>query len=244
MRIVIADDEPLARQRLKRLLSEIPGAEIIGEASNGDEVLELIARTEPDIAFLDIRMPGRDGLQVARDINKSKIRPSVIFTTAYPEHALSAFDVAAMGYLLKPIRLEKLKESLQRAFRNKPPKPDIESNEDARKYVLATHRDGVERIPVDEIVYFLADQKYTTVRHLHGEALIDDSLRSLEKDLGDAFLRVHRKVLVASRYILGLDRSHDDEDNNRLVVRHCDRRLPVSRRKLAEVKRYIDLSAL
>ena len=114
MRVAIVDDEPLARERLRRLLAEFPGYEVVGEAGDGAQALALIREQNPDLVLLDIRMPGMDGLQVARHLAEEKTPPAVIFTTAFSEHALSAFDASATAYLLKPIKKEKLREALQR----------------------------------------------------------------------------------------------------------------------------------
>jgi two-component system response regulator AlgR len=241
MRIVIVDDEPLARERLRRLLGEFPGCEVIGEADNGDSALELAERERPDVVLLDIRIGGRDGLQVARRLAQQTLPPAVIFTTAHAEHALSAFDAAAQGYLMKPIRREKLAEALQRVRR--PSRAlDLESLAAAerpdRQFVVATTREGIKRIPVEDILYFLADQKYTTVYHLHGEVLIEESLNKLEEDFIAWFLRVHRKALVATRFIVGLERGKQEEEEvHWLRLRHVSALIPVSRRRLAEVRR-------
>jgi two-component system, LytTR family, response regulator AlgR len=243
VRVVIVDDEPLARDRLKRLLADLPGYEIVGEAGDGETALDLIDEEEPDLVLLDIRMGGVDGIQVARNLQDLELPPAVIFTTAYSEHALSAFDANAQAYLLKPIRAEKLKEALMRVRKptraHKPAVAFDENSRPKREFVLATTRDGLSRIPVDDIVCFIADQKYTTVCHLHGEVLIEESLKTLEDDFAPWFLRIHRKALVATRFISGLERERQGEQHHWLRVRHAARPLPVSRRRLAEVRRFI-----
>ncbi len=242
MRVVVVDDESLARERLKRLLQEFPGYEVVGEAADGESALDVIDNEEPDLVLLDIRMGGVDGLHVARSLAEYDPPPAVIFTTAYSEHALSAFDAKAAGYLLKPIRLEKLKEALQSARRpNRAQRPRSQS-EDAkpkREFVTATTREGLMRVPAEDIVYFLADQKYTTVCHLHGEVLIEESLKTLEDDFAPWFLRVHRKALVATRFIAGLERDRSGEQLHWLTMKHASNPLPVSRRRLAEVRRFL-----
>jgi two-component system, LytTR family, response regulator AlgR len=244
VRIVIVDDEPLARERLRRLVLEFPGYEVIGEAGDGESALKLVRELQPDVVLLDIRMPGMDGLQVARLLGEEKTPPAIVFTTAFSEHALSAFDASATAYLLKPVKKEKLKEALQRA--RKPSRAVQLSIERAdrerpkREFVLATTRDGLVRVPAEDIVYFLADQKYTTVHHLHGEVLIEESLKTLEEDFAPWFLRIHRKALVATRFILSLERGKGGDDEHHLVrLRHASEPLPVSRRRLAEVRRYL-----
>lgn len=240
MRIAIVDDEPLARERLRRLLDQLPGYELVGEASDGEAALRMIDDEEPDVVLLDIRMGEVGGLQVARQLSAYDPAPAIVFTTAYSEHALSAFDVAASAYLLKPVKLERLRETLQRLRKpSRAQKPAQERPAAQREFVTATTREGVRRVAVADIVYFLADQKYTTVRHLHGELLIEQPLKVLEEELGDGFLRVHRKALVAVRFIAGLERDREAEEGYALRVRHADQRLPVARRRLADVRRMI-----
>lgn len=181
---------------------------------------------------------------MARQLAEMDVPPAVIFTTAYSEHALSAFDASAQGYLLKPIRLDKLREALQRVRKpTRAHKPQVEGAEEGgkpkREFVLATTRDGLVRVPVEDILYFLADQKYTTVCHLHGEVLIEESLKTLEQDFAPLFLRVHRKALVNTRYIAGLERDRHGEQHHWLKIKHAAHPLPVSRRRLAEVRRFL-----
>jgi len=242
MRVVIVDDEPLARERLRRLIAEFPGYEVVGEAGDGEAAIEIIREEEPDVVLLDVRMGMVDGLQVARVINEEDMPPAIIFITAYPEHALSAFDAQANAYLLKPVRKEKLREALQRVRKvSRAQKPAVTQTnaKPAREFVLATTREGLVRVPTEDIVYFLADQKYTTVCHLHGEVLIEESLKTLEEDFSQWFLRVHRKALVATRFIAGLERGKGDESQHWMRVRHASALLPVSRRRLAEVRRFL-----
>ncbi|SEQ52720.1 two component transcriptional regulator, LytTR family [Solimonas aquatica] len=244
MRVVIVDDEPLARERLKRLLQEFPGYEVVGEASDGESALDVIDDEEPDLVLLDIRMGGMDGLQVGRQLAEMDVPPAVIYTTAYSEHAVSAFEAAAQGYLLKPIRMEKLRDALQRVRKpTRAQRPrEVAAPADKplkREFILATTRDGLVRVPVQDVVYFLADQKYTTVAHLHGEVLIEESLKTLEEDLQPQFLRIHRKALVNTKFIASLDRDRHGEQHHWLKMKHAAQPLPVSRRRLAEVRRFL-----
>lgn len=244
MRVVIVDDEPLARERLKRLLQDFPGYEIVGEADNGESALDVIDDEEPDLVLLDIRMGGIDGLQVGRQLAEMDVPPAVIFTTAYSEHALSAFDANASAYLLKPIRMEKLRDALQRVRKpTRAHKPQAAGASETvplkREFILATTRDGLIRVPTQEVVYFLADQKYTTVAHMHGEVLIEESLKTLEDDLQPQFLRVHRKALVNTKFIASLERDRHGEQHHWLKMKHAAQALPVSRRRLAEVRRFL-----
>lgn len=245
MRVVIVDDEPLARERLSRLLAEFPGYDLVGQAGDGEAALRVIQEVEPDVVLLDIRMGGAvNGLQVARAVADDEMPPAVIFVTAYPEHALSAFDAKAVAYLLKPVRREKLLDTLLHARKlSRAHMPALDAKPEdrpERDHVTATTRDGLVRVPAEDIIYFMADQKYTTVCHLHGEILIEESLKALEQDFAPWFLRVHRKVLVATRFIAALERGRVDDDNpHSLRVRHATALLPVSRRRLADVRRFL-----
>ncbi len=248
MRVVIVDDEPLARERLRRLMAEFPGYEIIAEAGDGETALDVIEDEEPDLVLLDVRMGGTDGITVARQLALLDMPPAIIFTTAYAEHALSAFDAQADAYLLKPVRKEKLRDALLKVRKlsraQKPATPPRDPNaKSTREFILATTREGLVRVPVSDVLYFLADQKYTTVCHLHGEVLIEESLKTLEEDLGGHFLRVHRKALVATKFIASLERRKgeelDEDSAHWLKMRHSATLLPVSRRRLAEVRRFL-----
>lgn len=243
MKVLIVDDEALARERLRTLLAQFPGCELVGEAQEGRAALSLIEETEPDVVLLDIRMPGMDGLQVARSLGQTKLPPAIIFTTAFSEHALSAFDTSACGYLLKPIRKDKLAAALQQARR--PSRAQLETAAQTlaghaasdRSHIVATTREGRLRIAIEDIIYFFADQKYTTVFHLQGEVLIEESLRHLQKDLEPQFIRIHRKVLANANYIVGLERA--DTQGALITMRHSREKLPVSRRRLAQIRRLL-----
>lgn len=241
MRIVVVDDESLARDRLCRLLAELPGYEVVGTASCGAEALKVIDDEEPDVVLLDIRMDPLDGLQVARRLAQHEPAPAVVFTTAYQEHALSAFDVRAAGYLLKPVRLERLRETLG-GLRRQHRAQLRAAGPTARhslEFVTIQLRDGLRRIPVADIVCFLADSKYTCVYHLHGEDLTEAPLKAFEDQLGSEFIRVHRKALVARRYVQSLERSQDADDGYWLRLRHARQPVPVARRRVAELRRQL-----
>lgn len=243
MKLVIVDDEPLARERLCRMIEGFPGWQVVAEASNGEQAVTCINNTEPDAVLMDIHMPGMDGLQAARQLAQMPVPPAIIFVTAHSEHALSAHNAAAVGYLLKPVRREQLAEALQRASR--PSRAQLQSINDGaqaspqgRQFIHANTRDGLVRVSVSDIVYFLADQKYVTVHHLHGQVLIEDSLRNLEAEFGDRFLRVHRKALVAARCIQALVR--DPMQGYSLRMRDAPDQVPVSRRCLADVRQLLN----
>jgi two-component system response regulator AlgR len=236
LKVLIVDDEPPARERLRSLLAEIADVEVVGEAVNGHEALKETYDRAPDVVLLDVRMPGMDGLEAARHLNVLEEPPAVIFTTAYDQYAVEAFDANAVGYLLKPVRKEQLAASLARAGRLTRAQLQrlAAAGEVRRSHIAARHREGVRLIPVEEVQYFLADQKYTTVRHLKGEDLIEDSLRLLESEFGTAFVRIHRNALVGVKYLERIERTADGRYFVRL--RGCEATLQVSRRMAGELK--------
>ena len=237
LRVLIVDDEPPARERLGQLLDEIGGVQIAGQASTGLEALEQAARLAPDVVLLDVRMPGLDGIETARYLNVLQEPPAIIFTTAYDQYAVHAFETHAAGYLLKPIRKDKLAAALAHAGRlTRPQLRQLAATTGARgrTHVAARRRDQVSLIAVDEILYFQADQKYTTVRHTQGEDLIEESLRTLEEDLGENFVRIHRNTLANTRYLQRIVR--DADGHYCVLLRGCSTPLPVSRRLAGELR--------
>ncbi len=234
-RVLIVDDEAPARERLRSLLSELNEADVIGEAVTGEQALQRTIELGPDVVLLDVRMPGIDGIEAARHMSALEHPPAVIFTTAFDEYAMKAFDAQAVGYLLKPIRKEKLAAALAHANRlTRPQLQKLGHRTEGRTHIAARHREGLRLIPVDEILYFLAEQKYTTVRHLKGEDLIEDSLRALEEEFGSAFVRIHRNALVSARYLERIDRNADGQYFVKL--RGCEAPLQVSRRMASELR--------
>jgi two-component system, LytTR family, response regulator AlgR len=234
-RILIVDDEAPARERLRSLLAELDEADVIGEAFTGEQALQRTIELAPDVVLLDVRMPGIDGIEAARHMNLLDQPPAIIFTTAYDEYAMQAFDAQAVGYLLKPIRKEKLSAALTHANRlTRPQLEKLGNKKEARTHIAVKHREGLKLIPLDEVQFFLADQKYTTVRHLKGEDLIEESLRALEDELGSAFVRIHRNALVSVHYLERIERNGDGQYFVRL--RGCEAPLQVSRRMASELR--------
>jgi two-component system, LytTR family, response regulator AlgR len=238
LRILIVDDEPPARERLRSMLVEAGGFEVAGEAGNGEQALQLVDSLEPDIVLLDVRMPGIDGLEVARHLATQDEPPAVIFTTAFEEYALEAFESQAVAYLLKPIRAEKLLAALAKA--NRLTRPQLQqvasaAREPARRsHIGVRGRDGLKLIPVDDVMCFHADQKYTTVKHLKGEDLIEDSLKTLEDEFSATFVRIHRNALVNTKY---LERIARDASGQHFVhLRGMPEALEVSRRMAGDLK--------
>ncbi len=239
MKVLIVDDEKLARDRISRMLADVEGYDVVGEAGHGMQAVEECQRAQPDVLLLDIRMPGMDGLEAARHLMQMEEPPAVVFCTAYEEHAIEAFNVQAVGYLLKPVRREDLVNVLRSAKRaNKAQLAALmEQDGDRRSHISARTRRGIELIPIDDVRFFQADQKYVTVRHGDGELLIDETLRELEDEFGERFVRVHRNALVASRFIEGLER--DENGHFQIRMRGVDERVDISRRHLSAVRKYI-----
>jgi two-component system response regulator AlgR len=248
MQIVICDDEPLARARLARMLADSElDASVVGEAENGEEALSLVEQLQPDLVLLDIQMPGMTGLEAAQHISHMAEPPAIVFCTAYDEYAVKAFQVNAVGYLLKPVRQEDLLETIQRAsVINKAQlqsvKAEIAEHDDdnelkARSHISAkTHR-GIELIPIDDIRYFKADQKYVVVRHLGGEVLVDETLKEFEEELGNRFVRVHRNALVSVTHISGLEMVSAGQ--YQICFKDLDDKIQISRRHLGNLRKLV-----
>ena len=243
MKVLIVDDEQPARDRLRQILADEDGYDVVGEAGNGIEALDVAGRVSPDIVLLDIRMPGMDGIETAHHLNSRDTPPAVVFTTAYDEYAIDAFEARAIGYVLKPVRRSRLTGALEQATRlvgSTLSAAAAEANLDMQRRHVCAHAHGeLKLIPVDEITSFSADQKYVSVDHDNGHDLIDDSLKSLEAEFGDRFVRIHRSALIAVARIDRIERSA--EGKSRVVLRdHSqveDKQLIISRRHVAEVKR-------
>ncbi len=238
MKIVIADDEPLARERLRSLLAEQPDAEVVAEAGDGHEALHACAAHDPDVVLLDIAIPGIDGLEVARHLQAFEPRPAVVFCTAYDAHALSAFDAAAVDYLVKPVRPERLASALQRAraLAAGRQRDSIAGDESGKRrtHLCARLRGSLRLIPIDDVHYLQAEEKYVVVHHARGEDLIEESLKSLEDEFGERFVRIHRNCLVARHELVELKRGLDGHVH--AILRHGDKPLEVSRRCVAQLR--------
>jgi two-component system response regulator AlgR len=241
--VLIVDDEPPARERLQRLVAELDEWTVLESCASGHEALEATMRCKPSVVLLDIRMPGMTGIEAARHLSTLESPPAVVFTSAYDEYALEAFESQAVGYLLKPVRKERLEAALRHASRLAPPQLERLASAGeplaARRHIAVRVRDRLRLIPVEEIVYLRADQKYVTVRHLHGEDLVDESLRRLEEEFEAYFVRVHRSVLAGLLHVEALERA---EDGGCLLRMRTAEALPVSRRQLADVKRRLAAS--
>ena len=241
LKILIVDDEPLARERIVELISECGIDCTLQQAENGLVAIHTVTRDRPDVLLLDIRMPVMDGLEVAQHLAATDNPPAVIFTTAYQDHALQAFDMHAIDYLLKPVRLERLKEALERAsILQQSTIRAIRKKNEAEKgrTHLSTHYKGeLVLIPVDQIRYLQADQKYVIAGWPQGEQLLDESLVNLEEELAGQFIRIHRNCLVALRYIDGLTKN--DDGIYCIALKGSRRTLPISRRNLGHIRKIL-----
>ncbi len=235
IRTLIIDDEKPARERLKRLVSQSTIAEVCGEAADGADALEQIRTLQPDLLLLDIRMPEVDGMKVAKEISKQSSPPLIIFTTAYSEHALEAFGVEAVDYLLKPIRFETLLQSLKRVEKRV---TELASNDDYdQPYLRAIHQGTSELIPVDEILLLLADNKYVTAYTSDRQIILDESLKQIEDKFANFFVRVHRNALVKTGQIIGCEK--DREGRLFALLRDLKQRVEVSRRHHVEIRKLV-----
>jgi two-component system, LytTR family, response regulator AlgR len=241
MKILIVDDEALARERLHELVIEMLADVDVTEASNGKEALDKIMTVSPEIVLLDIRMPGMDGLELANHLLHLEKQPAIIFTTAYQDHALSAFDANAVDYLLKPIRKERLKIAIERASVITHSKlntlNEAEEIRSTRTHLSALVQGNIQLIPVENIYYFKAEQKYVTAAWPGGEILVDEPLVSLETEFSNYFIRIHRNSLVAIKHIRGLKKN--SEGQHVIELSDMPIELTISRRHLVDVKKAI-----
>jgi two-component system response regulator AlgR len=235
MKILVADDEPLARERMLRLLNKIvPDAEVL-EAGDGRQALEMVAAGQPDLLLLDIRMPGMDGLEVASQLQDLAHAPAIVFCTAYDHYALEALDKQAGAYLLKPVREEKLRDAINRASRvNRLQVAGMQVGDATRTHIVSESHKGIEMAPVGEVRCFIAEQKYVRALHPGGSLLIHETLKELEQEFGGQFVRVHRNALVARAHIVGLRR--DTEEGWQVELADVEEYPVVSRRHLSELK--------
>lgn len=244
MKILIVDDESLARERLQRQLNEIntgtgTDCEII-EAENGLMALEKTQQHNPDIVLLDIRMPGMDGIEAAAKISQLETPPAIIFTTAYDEYAIDAFESHAIGYLLKPVRKEKLEKVLNSARRlNRAQLQSIQTGDDQAKenHLSVRIHSGLRKIDITDIYYFQAEHKYVTVKYNGGEVIIEDSLKSLESRFEDSFIRIHRNALVSKQQLIAIRK--DQQGRYLTELKDVDEKLEVSRRHVAAVRKFL-----
>lgn len=258
LRIFIVDDELPARNRLRDLLqdcSEQLALEIVGEASNGQEALDQLMETAVDVVLLDIRMPQMDGIELAQHLQKipkpllgsdaamSRWPPVIVFTSAYDAYAIKAFELHAIDYLLKPIRLGRLFEALTRARQAVPIQTAVlrELLPEPRKNLSIHERGKIHLIPIDQVLFLRAESKYITVRTAESEYLIEESLNALEKEFAIRFIRIHRNCLVAKDAIEGFEKGGDDNAESAgwmIKLKGLDERLGISRRQQYIIKEF------
>lgn len=246
LKILLVDDEPLARDRLRTLLGDIAAqcpVDIVGEAANGLQALETLHEQTADVVLADIRMPGMDGIELAAHLGRLEKPPAVIFTTAYDNYAVQAFDLNAVDYLLKPVRAQRLLAALQKVPAQRPDSALLAGIGQAVRGGGRTHLSCHERgrlllVPVPEVLYFKADLKYVTARTVDREYLLDESLTHLESEFADRFLRLHRAVLVARTALAGFEKAAGDdaEAYGWALLRGVPEKLPVSRRQWASAR--------
>jgi two-component system response regulator AlgR len=243
--VMIVDDEAPARARLRDLLAdiaaEVPNA-LLAELSNGRLALEALKEHMPDVMLVDIRMPGMDGIELARHVAKLDKPPAIIFVTAYDSYAVQAFELNAIDYLVKPVRAQRLAAALQKARPGQPVAPQVlaELQKGARAHLSCHERGRLLLIPAMDILYLKADLKYVTARTAAREYLLDESLTHLEQEFSERFIRLHRSVLIAKDAIAGFEKctAEDSETQWQALVRDVPDKLPVSRRQWSLVKSY------
>ncbi|MGQ9686142.1 MAG: LytR/AlgR family response regulator transcription factor [Thiobacillaceae bacterium] len=239
LKVLVVDDEPPARQRLRDLLSDAAADcpnQVVGEAANGFEAIEKVLANQPDVVLMDIQMPGMNGLEAARHLLGMPHRPAVVFITAYDEFALQAFEVHALDYLMKPVRLNRLTEALGRV---RPLRPEDIEGLTPRRHLCSTERGRVWLVPVEDVLYLRAELKYVTARTRQREYLLNESLVQLEEEFPDAYVRIHRNCLVARRHLAGFERVGSGEEQRWVaVLKDLPERLPVSRRQQHVIREY------
>jgi two-component system response regulator AlgR len=239
LRLLVVDDEPLARLRLCSLLADCsqPMAVVAGEAANAVQAMAFLQHHAVDAVMLDIHMPGMDGLALAHTLRSLPHPVALVFITAYAEHAVQAFELEAVDYLTKPVRLERLQAALQKIERftqtNQGLEPDL-----SQDVLVITERFRTERVPVSEVIYLKAELKYITVRTASRSYILEGALGDLEGQYGGRFIRIHRNALVARHAVRALEKHHDPEEGEGWAVRldGVDELLFVSRRQLASVR--------
>jgi two-component system, LytTR family, response regulator AlgR len=235
LRVFIVDDEAPARERLKELLGDIAAevpTRVVGEARHGVEAVEQVPGADAQVVLLDIKMPGMGGLEVARHLAALEHPPRIVFVTAHERHAVEAFELNALDYLLKPVRAERLAAALKKA--SAPPKEQLIKASDApREYLSVAERNRIVLVPVRDVLFLRAEQKYVTVRTRAREHLIEEALVTLEREFAVRFIRIHRNCLVARAAIRGFERAPGEEDEAHwlVVLDGLEERLPVSRRQ-------------
>ncbi|MES2942784.1 MAG: LytTR family DNA-binding domain-containing protein [Pseudomonadota bacterium] len=242
LKVLVVDDETLARSRLRFLLGDCtaPGTDVIEEAANAVQAMTALQRQAFDVVLLDIRMPGADGMVLAQNIARLPGAPAVVFVTAHAEHAVQAFEINAIDYLTKPVRLERLQQALQKVERMMQSER-VQEPGSPEKILIIQDRGRTERVPLSEVLYLKAELKYVTVRTASRSYILDGSLSELEDKYAGQFMRIHRNALIARRAVRALEKHYDPEEGEGWAVRlnGIDELLAVSRRQLSAVREAI-----
>ena len=242
LKVLVVDDEALARSRLRTLLGDCaaPAATVAAEAANAAQAMSALQHEAFDLVLLDVRMPGADGIVLAQSIAALPQAPAIVFVTAHSEHAVQAFDVAAVDYLTKPVRLERLQQALQKVVRLMRA-PGVPRPEALPEMLIIQDRGRTERVPLAEVLYLKAELKYITVRTASRSYILDGSLNELEERHAGQFMRIHRNALIARRAVRALEKHFDPEEGEGWAVRlnGIDELLAVSRRQLSAVREAI-----
>jgi two-component system response regulator AlgR len=242
LRILLVDDEALARSRLRTLLADCadPGADVLAEAANAVQAMAALQHGGFDLVLLDIHMPGANGITLARSIGALPLAPAVVFVTAHAEHAVQAFELSAIDYLTKPVRLQRLQQALQKVERLAQVKPAVQADF-MHETLIIQDRGRTERVPLGEVLYLKAELKYITVRTASRSYVLDGSLGELEEKYALHFMRVHRNALISRRAVRSLEKHFDPEEGEGWAVRlnGINELLTVSRRQLSAVREAI-----
>ncbi|HKY02542.1 MAG TPA: LytTR family DNA-binding domain-containing protein [Burkholderiales bacterium] len=244
LKLMLVDDEVPARQRLHAVLSDLAESlphEVVAEAANGRRALELLTTVPVDVVLVDIHMPEMSGMEFARHLLNMEKPPALIFVTAFDAHAIQAFEVSAVDYLLKPVRAARLQSALHKAqalSREKLEAAVSETGEPARRFLSVSERGRILLVPVPDILFLRAELKYVTVKTAEREYLIEESLTALELEFRDTFVRIHRSCLVARQRVRGFERAGETEEGAgwAVLLDGCSDKLPVSRRQWPQVK--------
>ncbi|WP_296508952.1 LytTR family DNA-binding domain-containing protein [Rhodoferax sp.] len=240
LRVMLVDDEPLARARMRTLLGDCshPAVHVAAEAPNAESAAALMRQQPVDVVFLDIHMPGDSGLSLANTLRALPYPPAIVFVTAHAEHAVAAFDLEAVDYLTKPVRLERLQLALQKAERYAHSKRALQADLASEEVLVIQERNRTERVPLTQVLYFKAELKYITVRTASRSYILDGALNDLEEKYSQQFIRIHRNALVARKMVRSLEKHFDTEEGEGWAVRlqGLDEVLSVSRRQLSSVR--------